>query len=675
MEKHLILLALPALLAACGGDKTNNSADHGYDLANLDTSFSPCEDFFRYSSGGWVKNNPIPETEAAWGVFHQLMQRTNERVQTILKETAAAEHTAGSEGQLVGDFWFAAMDSNAVETAGTSGLMKELARVDNLTRENFSGWLGSQTARGISGPLTPYVSPDDKRSSVNILQFYQSGLGLPERDYYLDQDSSSLELQEQYRAHISAMFELLGYAKDSAAAVARRVYAVEHQLAQGMMDNVTARNPDSTYNKLGLDQLQALTPGWDWNAYMKGLGKDFDTVIVAQPRYAAHLTGLMGSVSLEDWQMYFRWKTLHDFASYLPLAFVEEDFNFFDKTLSGVEKMKPRWKRMLGVTNAVLGDALGKLYVERYFSAESKARVEEMVENLRTAFGQRIEQLDWMSDTTKLRAKEKLKAFTYKIGFPEKWEDYSTLTVTRNDLLGNVVRGQEFLVRKNLEKLDKPVDRTEWLMPPHQVNAYYLPSNNEVVFPAAILQPPFFNPEADDALNYGAIGAVIGHEFSHGFDDQGSKYDGSGNLSDWWTPGDRRRFEERTNRLAEQYSAFEPLPGVFVNGQLTLGENIADLAGLTMAYYAYMNSLKDKPAPEPVDGFTHLQRFFLGWGQVWSTNIKDEALKVQVATDYHSPGEFRAKGPLRNLEEFHAAWGCSPGDPMYLEVGERVLLW
>lgn len=663
-----------AALVSCGGPDTQESIENGFDLANLDTTYQPCEDFFYYSSGGWQKANPVPPTEGSWGHFHQLVDRTNADLHELLNQLANSKPKAGSAEQLSGDFWYSAMDSVRANELGAAPLATYQKWVSGFAPEQFAQVVATLQLHGFPAPLSIYVGPDDKQSSVNRLQMNQGGIGLPTRDYYLQSDSGSAELQAAYKEHMSKMFALAGWT-DSAQVLAEKAYRTEHALAAGMMDKVVARNPDSTYNKLTLIEVQGLAPSVSWTELFGKLGARTDTFLVAQPNYLKHLNGLLTTLPRDHWEAYFTWKIITRSAPYLSADFVAEDFNFYSKTLQGVSEMKPRWKSMVEVANGSIGFAIGKLYVEEYFEAESKQHVEEMVENLRSAFSQRIAQLEWMSDSTKAKAQAKLKAFTYKIGYPEQWEDYAGLEIKRNDLLGNVVRASRWEMQRSIAKLGKPVDRSEWYMPPQMVNAYYNPAFNEVVFPAAILQPPFYNPEADDALNYGSIGAVIGHEFSHGFDDQGSKYDGAGNLVDWWTAEDKRRFEERTARLVAQYDAFEPLPGAHVNGALTLGENIADLAGLTMAYYAYQLSREGKEMPEPIDGFTHLQRFFLGWGQIWASTTTDEALRVQLEVDYHSPGRYRAMGPVRNLVEFHEAWGCGPGDLMFLPLKQRVILW
>ena len=663
-------------LAACNEDEPETEAtkqNSGFDLTALDSSAAPCTDFFQYTSGNWVKNNPIPETESRWGKFDELAEENRKRVREILNEYSGKDGLEkGSDGQLIGDFFYSGMDSAGIEAAGTSIIDPYMQKIDAIA--SMSELMALWAEYGMYNISTPFglgVEADLMNSSVNALYMGPGGLGLPDRDYYLKTDSISEDVKAKYLDHLAKIFVLYGMEKAAAADQANRIYAIEYKLAEVHKSRVEKRNIPALYNPMTYAELKALAPAVDFDAYFNYYNLDFDKIIVSNPKFVAAFNEFYTQIPLEDWKAYFKWHTLDAAVNYLPYSFVAQNFEFYSKVLYGTEKMKPRWKRVQSSLHG-LDEQLGHLYADKYFPEESKKRVEQMVEDLRSAYRVRIQNLNWMSDTTKIKALEKLEAFTYKIGYPNKWKDYSDLEINRESYLKNIISMSVYLNKENLAKLGKPVDRDEWGMGAHIVNAYYNPLNNEVVFPAGILQPPFFNPEADDALNYGAIGGVIGHEFTHGFDDQGSRFDPEGNMTNWWTAGDKARFTELTSRLSEQYSAYEAIPGVFVNGDLTLGENIADLGGLTLAYYAYKAHMGDKVA-EPVDGFTPEQRIFLGWAQVWQSHAKDEQVRNQVTTNPHSPAKFRVVGPMSNLKEFSDAWGCSEGDGMVRE--DRIVIW
>lgn len=645
----------------------------GFDTATFDTTVRAQDDFYRHVNGTWLEGTPIPADKSNYGAFTQLADQAEADLRAIIEKAATAEYRAeGSEMQMVGDLYRSYMDSTRVEDLGLAPLEGELARVDAIaSHEDLIQYIGYNQRIGVSDPFSVRVGQDAKNATEYILYASQSGLGLPDRDYYFS--DSFAEVRDKYAAYIATMYDLAEW--DGGAAAAQTIFALEKRLAEDQWTRVQNRDRDATYNKYTLDEANALTPNLDWALLLDAAdAADAEAVIIRQPSYFEAVDEALVDVPLDDWKTYFRFKVLSGSASVLPQPFSDANFDFYSRTLSGIEAQRPRWKRAVSATNAALGEMVGKLYVEEHFSPEAKARMDEMIENLRTAFRQSIDELEWMSPETRAQAQEKLEKFTPKIGYPEKWKDYSALEVDAHDLFGNMRRSREVEYARNIGKLGGPVDRTEWFMTPQTVNAYYSSTMNEIVFPAAILQPPFFNVEADDAVNYGAIGAVIGHEFSHGFDDQGRKSDGDGNLRDWWTEQDAEEFQQRAQGLIDQYAAFSPLDGHHVNGELTLGENIGDLAGLTMAYRAYKLSLGGKEAPV-IDGFTGDQRFFIGWAQVWRRKYREDELKRRLITDPHAPSEYRTNGIVANMPEFYAAFGVQEGDDLYRSDAERVKIW
>ena len=659
MKRIALMGTTLGLMISCGQqeNKKEQESYSAFEVDNLDSTIAPCEDFFAFTTNGWMKANPIPETEGRWGNFNILAENNNKKVRDILLEISAKKDLKpGSDEQLVGDFFASGMDSIAVEEKGVSGVLPLIEKIENAgnTRELAQAWMDLGMV-GVDVPFGMYVSNDPKNINHYVLNFGQSGLGLPERSYYLAKDSMSLDLKMAYREHVQKMFELFG--EEDVVRKANTVLEIETRLAGPMMAIETRRIPDSTYHMMSTYQFLTILDQWPMEDMMKGLDLMPDSVLVAQPRYFDALNDLLMDIPLKDWKTYSRWQVLHAYAGFMPHAFVQADFDFFGKRIGGSNKLKPRWKRVLSSERG-LQEQLGHLFVDRHFSPESKERVEKMVEDLRAAYRQRINGLAWMSDETKQKALEKLNAFTYKIGYPDKWKDYSDLKIVRDDYLANGMSLTRYKSKENLEKLGKPVDKGEWYMGAYVVNAYYNPYYNEVVFPAGILQPPFFDPKADDAINYGGIGGVIGHEFTHGFDDQGSKFNAEGNFSNWWTEEDRARFDSLAQEIVEQYNGYSPIPGANVNGQLTLGENIADLGGLTLAYHAYLISREGKDEVAPIDGFTDDQRVFLGWAQVWQSNGTDDYYRTQVKTDPHSPAPFRVNGTIRNIPEFYSAFGC-----------------
>jgi putative endopeptidase len=602
-----------------------------------------------------------------------LAEKAEKDLRAIIEECAGAkDNVPGSERQKVGDLYASYMDEARAEQLGAQPIAAKLAAIDGLkTKAGLARLLAELHLAGVPGTLGCSVEPDAKKSDEYILYLSQSGLGLPDRDYYWDARYKGK--LSAYGRHVQRMLTLCKVADAQAAAA--EIVAFETRIAKAQWTKVENRDNIKTYNKKTLAELAGLAPEFDWRLYFETIGaKSAREVIVSQPSYFTAMAKMVDSVALAAWKAWLKWKVIHAYANVLDKAMVDADFAFYGNTLRGIPENRPRWKRGVGAVEGCLGEAAGKLYVERHFPPEAKVRMDGIVKNVIAAYRQSIQSLDWMGPETKRKAIAKLAAFSPKIGYPKKWRDYSALQIRRDDLVGNLQRATTYEWNRDLAKLGKPVDRDEWHMTPQTVNAYYNPSMNEIVFPAAILQPPFFNRAADDAVNYGGIGAVIGHEAGHGFDDQGSKWDGAGNLVNWWTPSDRAEFEKRTAALVAQFDRFEPFPGFKVNGRFTLGENIGDLSGVTIAYAAYHSALGKKKAPV-IDGLTGDQRFFMGWAQVWRRKYRDDDLKNRLVIDPHSPAEYRANGPVRNVPAFYAAFGVKESDKMYLPPRERVKIW
>jgi putative endopeptidase len=647
----------------------------GVRLDYMDTSVDPAENFFRYANGNWLNTTEIPADKARYGAFTILADKAREDVKAIVLEAAESGNAeAGSETQQIRDFYLSFMDTEGIETRGLKPLepvLKDIAAIEDY--RDLSRYFAEANRQGVTTPLGFYIDNDEKQPDQYIPYFSHSGLGLPDRDYYLKDDEQSKQLRDDYRQHIAAMVELAGQSDGEAAA--ETILAIEHSIAERHWPRAQLRDREKTYNKFQVADLTNQNRTWAWKDYIQSAGLEkADQVIIAVPDYFRDLDSLLNEFSIEQWRDYLTWHTISNYASILPKAVDEENFSFYGTKLRGVQAQEERWKRAMNLLNGTLGDPVGKLYVERHFSPAAKERMVELVENLRAAYREGILGLDWMTDETKKKAIEKLEKFRPKIGYPDRWRDFSELEIKAEDLFGNYVRANDFLYQEEVEKLGQPVNRDEWFMTPQTVNAYYNPGMNEIVFPAAILQPPFFNMEADDAINYGAIGAVIGHEMGHGFDDQGSKSDGDGLLQNWWTEQDMSEFKRRTQQLVEQYNGYTVLDGLHLNGELTQGENIGDLGGLTVAHKAYELSLNGEEAPV-LDGFTGDQRFFLGWGQVWANKYRDEELRRRVMTDPHAPPRFRVNGVLRNMPTFYKAFDVQPGDWMYLPPEERVKIW
>jgi predicted metalloendopeptidase len=657
------------------------------DPQNMDTSVKAQDDFYLYANGGWIKRNPIPPEFARWGSFNMLAEQNNDALHEIVEKAAVApkvaakpnpEKAAEVDSQKVGDFYASGMNEKAVDDARVTPLAEEFKRIDALKdRKDVLKEIAHLHTIGMTGFFRFSSNQDAKNSTAVIAQAYQGGLALPDRDYYTKEDAASKTIRDQYVEHMTKMFTLLGEAAGPAAEHAAKVMAVETSLAKPARTRVALRDPQKNYNKMKQAELQALMPDWNWADYFKEIQlTEPGDINVGQPDFFKAANDVFKTVSIDDWKTYLRWHLLHGMAGSLSKGFVEEDFAFFGKTLTGAQQIKPRWKRVVAKTDEELGESLGKLYVADYFPPESKSRALEMVNNLKEALADRIKTLDWMDAATKQEALKKLAAFTVKIGYPDKWRDYSLLKIDRGPYALNVLRGETFERNRQLTKIGKPVDRGEWGMTPPTVNAYYNPNRNEIVFPAGILQPPFFDPKADDAVNYGGIGAVIGHEMTHGFDDRGRQYDAVGNLRDWWSPESAKAYIERSKAIVGQYSGYEPLPGLHINGELTQGENIADIGGVKLAYMALQKALAKKSgASEKIDGFTPEQRFFLAFAQIWRNNQRDEDLKLRLNTDPHSPGRFRTIGPLSNFVEFQKAFEIPDGSPMIRPADQRVNIW
>lgn len=666
-------LAVLLLLSAHLPAKADNTSSWGFSLTNLDKTCKPCDDFYEFAMGGWMKANPIPPDYPSWGTFTQLRDNNLTAMRTILEAAAKANAPAGSNEQKIGDFYASCMDSSAIEAAGLKPLAADFAAIDAINdRKALDAEIARLQREGAGVVFRFYSAQDYKDSSKVIAQASQGGLGMPDRDYYFRDDDKSKQLRVDYVAHVTKMFELAGDSPEKAAAEANTVMTIETALAKFSRTRVELRNPEKNYNLMPLSEMKTLTPDWSWENYLHAIGAPkLEEVNVRQPEFFKEMNTELSTVPLADWKVYLRWHLLHASAPGLPEKFVAENFDFYDKKLNGTKEILPRWKRCVHSTDRSLGEALGQVYVDKYFPPAAKARAKEMVNNLIAALREDIPTLSWMGPETKKEALAKLEAFTVKIGYPDKWRDYSKLTIERTSYAENVRRSFEFEHERQLAKIGKPLDRTEWGMTPPTVNAYYNPGMNEIVFPAGILQPPFYNPNADDAVNYGGIGAVIGHEISHGFDDQGSKFDGKGNLHEWWTPEDRKNFTEHGDCVVNQFNGYEVEPGLHQNGKLVLGESIGDLGGLAIAYAAYEKSIEGK-RPKDIDGFTPEQRFFLGWAQVWATNQRPEAARTQTNTDPHPLPRFRANGPLSNLDAFAKAFGCKKGDPMVRDQACKI---
>ncbi|MGA2623762.1 MAG: M13 family metallopeptidase [Bacteroidota bacterium] len=679
MKHSTVLKVLLAvfIIAAYATAQNLTSQSKPIDPKNMDLSVKPCDNFYQYANGTWIKNNTIPPAFSQWGSFTELGERNNDVLHEILQD-AAKDRTApkGSNRQKIADMYATGMDSITIESLGWKPIAGDLERIDAIKDVAV---VQAEIARlhtfGAGGVFGFSSGQDLKNSSEVIGQLSQGGLGMPDRDYYLTDDEKSKKLRDDYNAYIAAMFELVGSDDASAASAAKSIMVVETRLAKASRTRVERRDPDKNYNRMSQKDLSALTPAFEWNRFFVSVGWSTPgDVNVGQPEFFKEVNAMLKDIPLESWKNYLKWRVLNGSAPSLSSAFVNEHFKFHGAALTGAKELQPRWKRIKNVIDGLMGEALGELYVAKAFPPQAKARAMEMVNNIKAALREHIGKLQWMDDSTKIAALKKLDAFGVKIGYPDKWRDYSSLSIDRSSYLENVRRASAFMTQFQINKIGKPVDKTEWGMSPPTVNAYYNSSRNEIVFPAGILQPPFFDFNADDAVNYGGMGAVIGHEISHGFDDQGSKFDADGNLKMWWTPQTRKKFEERTAVLAKEFDGFVAIDTLHVNGKLTLGENIGDLGGLSISFTALEHSLKGKKT-ELIDGFTPEQRFFLSYAQVWRRIVTPEQLRLQVKTDSHSPANFRVNGPLVNLQEFYDAFHCGQEGTMFVPPEKRAMIW
>jgi putative endopeptidase len=667
----LIVFALILARPIANSQSASPAHQSVLDVNSMDPSVDPCTDFFTYSCGRWLKNNPIPPDKTSWGLSSKLADDNRMLLREILEEAAAPAVQKDPVKKKIGDYYTACMDEKAIEAAGTSPLKADLERIARMSsKRDIAKVAASMPNRGA---LFDFSSDQDFNDSTQVIaEVDQDGLGLPDRDYYVKTDAKSVELRQSYVAHVQKVFELLGDSRDAAAPEAQAVLRIETALANGSLTPVERRDPKRLYHKLTLKQLQALSPTFGWKKYFSAAGQSgLRTLNVTAPEFFKAMEAVLQKEELESWKAYLRWHLVHANAPYLSSAFVNADFEFFGKTLSGAQELEPRWKRCVSYADNDLGEALGQAYVQRAFPPEAKRRAQEMVQDIEQAMAHDIDGLSWMSPETKQKALEKLQAMANKVGYPDKWRDYSALTIARDDELGNVLRARRFEFHRQLAKIGKSVDRGEWDMTPPTVNAYYNPQINDINFPAGILQPPFFDPKADDAPNYGDMGATIGHELTHGFDDEGRQFDAQGNLRDWWTPQDGKQFEQRASCISEQYSQYVAVDDIKINGQLTMGENVADLGGLMLAYMAWQNQTRGKKL-HVIDGFTPEQRFFIGYGQSWCAETRDETKRVYATIDPHSPDKYRANGVVSNTPEFQQAFHCKAGSAMVREKRCRV---
>ncbi|MCX6154257.1 MAG: M13 family peptidase [Candidatus Kapabacteria bacterium] len=648
-----------------------------FDVNGMDQTIKPGTDFFKYTNGNWCKNNPIPPEYSRYGSFDILQEQNYSNIKGLL-ESAAADKNAkhGSVAQKIGDFYSTGLDIEKIEKDSWNPIKEDLLRIDQVRNfEQFTQIIISLHKKGIF-PLFYFGSAQDEMDSEKIIaMIYQGGLGLGDRDYYLGTDKRSTELRTEYKKYIQNMFQLIEISPEAATRASETIINIETQIATGSRTRLELRDPQKNYNKMTLEELSKIIGKFNFHEYFKLFGVAAEAPInVGQPDFIKNLSMAFESIPLQDWIVYVKWHLINSSAGYLNSKFENERFHFYGTVFSGKEKMKDRWKRVLEATSSAMGEAIGQLYVEKYFPPEAKKRMLELVANLKTALAGRINKLEWMGDATKKEALNKLNKINVKIGYPDIWRDYSLLQISKESYLSNVWAANEFEFKRDLEKIGKPVDRSQWDMTPQTVNAYYSPNMNEIVFPAAILQPPYFNLEADDAINYGAIGTVIGHEITHGFDDQGRQYDKDGNMKDWWTENDAKNFKAHTQVIVDQFNTFVAIDTMHVSGELTLGENIADIGGLTVSYNAYMNSIKNKKV-ENIDGFTPQQRFFLSYANIWKQNIRDKELMKRIKEDVHSPALFRVNGALPNIPYFYEAFNIKQGDKLFLAPDQRAKIW
>ena len=664
-------------LASCNTPQKEVVKIAAINPANMDTTVAAGTDFYEYACGGWIKNNPLKPEYARFGTFDQLLENNQEQLRVLIEELSATPHEAGSVAGKIGALYAMGLDSTKLNADGVAPIKEELAAINALaTKSDVSKMVATLHKEGMAPFFALFVDADEKNSAMNIVQLYQAGIGMGDRDYYLLEDEGSAKMRDAYRAYINKLFTLAGSSPEQADAAVDAVMKIEKAIADISYGREDLRDSQKNYNKLAYEDFKQIESPLDWDVYFESMGlaglKELDA---KQINFYKDMNKALQNTTVDEQKYYLAFNLLSAAAPYLSDDFVDADFEFYGKVMSGKQEQQPRWKRSLNTVNGALGEAVGEMYVEKYFPASSKEKMLTLVGNLQTALSERINGLEWMSDTTKAKAQEKLAAFTVKIGYPDKWRDYSGLEIKDDSYWANVRRSNIFDMAYQLADVDKPVDKSRWHMNPQTVNAYYNPTTNEICFPAAILQPPFFNPDADDAVNYGAIGVVIGHEMTHGFDDQGRNYDKDGNLIDWWTAEDAVRITERADKLVDQYDQIIVIDTLHANGRFTLGENIADHGGLLVAHQAYLNSLKGKETPAPIDGFTNEQRFFLGYATLWGQNIRPEEIRRRTKIDPHSLGKWRVNAALRNIAPFYAAFDIKEGDPMFMAPVDRVVIW
>ena len=647
------------------------------DLANFDNTTAPGADFYQYACGGWMEANPLTPEYARYGIFDQLEKENQEKLKSLIEDLNSTPQAEGSVGAKIQTMYALGLDMDKRNADGAAPVREQMEAIKAVSdHKEFSAMVGKMHVETASPYFGFYIGADEKNSTMNLLQFFQGGLSMGSRDYYLLEDENSQKLRTAYRKYVTDLFTLAGYTAESAAQAADKVIALEKAIAEVSVDRNALRDVRKNYNKMSVKEFVRKYDFLDWDIFFNETGiKNSTELNAAQVTFFEGLTKVMKNVPLEDHKEYLTFKLLNSASNYLSDDFVNANFEFYGKALQGKEELQPLWKRSLAVVNRSLAEAFGQMYVEKYFPASSKEKMLEMVDNLRTALGERIDALEWMSDETKVKAQEKLGTFIVKIGYPDKWKDYSSLDIRNDSYWANICRANVFAHNDMMKDEGKPVDRTQWGMSPQTVNAYYNPTTNEICFPAAILNPPFFNPDADDAVNYGGIGVVIGHEMTHGFDDQGRNYDKDGNISAWWTEEDEKKFNEKAQVLVEQYDNIIVLDTLHADGRYTLGENIADQGGLLIAHQAYMNTLKGKETPADIDGFTHNQRFYLGYANLWAQNVRPQEIIRRTKTDVHSLGKWRVNGALRNIDDFYTAFGIKEGDAMYMAPEDRVNIW
>ena len=672
----MITLGAAAMVFA-GCAQNNKEGKPAIDLANFDNATAPSEDFYQYACGGWMEANPLTPEYARYGIFDQLEKENNEKLKALIEELGSTPQKPGSVGEKIRMMYEMGLDSLKRNADGAAPVMEQLAAINAVSNhKELSAMAGRIHVESASPFFGFYIGADEKNSTMNLLQFYQGGISMSDRDYYLLEDESTVKIRNAYRQYIDRLFVLAGYTAEEAAKAADAVLALETEIAKVSVDRATLRDVHKNYNKMTIKEFTSKYDFLDWNEFFRETGISKSTELNAgQIPFFEGLTKLLKKTSLEDQKLYLSFKLLNAASSYLSDDFVNANFDFYGRALQGKEELQPRWKSSLAIVNRSLAEAFGQMYVEKYFPASSKEKMIEMVANLQTALGERIEALEWMSEQTKSKAQEKLGTFIVKVGYPDNWKDYTALEIKNDSYWANICRTNVFAHNDMMEDEGQPVDRTEWGMSPQTVNAYYNPTTNEICFPAAILQPPFFNPDADDAVNYGGIGVVIGHEMTHGFDDQGRNYDKDGNLSAWWNEEDEEKFNERAQVLVEQYDKIVVLDSLHADGRYTLGENIADQGGLLVSYQAYMNTLKGKDVPADIDGFTYSQRFYIGYANLWAQNLRPQEIMRRTKTDVHSLGKWRVNAALRNIEDFYTAFDIKEGDAMYLAPEERINIW